>query len=182
MLIRGLTFLILFAFTSGCATQTKTHFGSFPTALIDFELCPEELRTKYSDIDRFDGPYPQGFFFHSIYDLPPVEELKIKWGDPNNKRISWWNLKGPTFMTAMGIAFSFPAAITSGFAVFSVAAHPTSVYTWEKGHYSIDCVVNHPMAFNYAPHMEYWRWNYKGPDCKKITLTDAGNGQSSTRD
>ena len=170
MLVRGLIIIAMFALSTGCASHSSTHFDSFPTTLTEFELCPEDLRAKYSDINRFDGPYTHGFF-GSIYSLPPIEELIKEWGDPDQKRISWWNLEDPVYTAAIGIGFGWPGAVTAGLAVFSLVAIPTSIYTWNKGHYSINCVVDHPMAFGYDPHLDYWRWEYKGPSCPEKSTT-----------
>lgn len=148
---------VLFLLISGCAGHTKTHFTSIPVDDAVFAKKQEDLRAEYPDIGKFDGPYAQGFFT-TIKDMPPMDELLTAWGEPASKRVSGWNVLRAAAGAGAFSASVFSPAWMIGGAVFFTASHPMSVWTWNKGNYEIDCVVDYPAAFKYKPHLYYWRW------------------------
>lgn len=146
--------LITVIFMSGCST-TKPVIGKLPVSNADYMQSPIELRTTYLDIDKHDGPLAHGIF-GTIWDMPEMEGVTSKLGDPDKKRPSWWNVYPPLVLAAVGLP---PAWVVGGSALI-ISFHPTSVYHWDKPNYEIEAVVDHPMAFDYEPHLMYWRWKH----------------------
>lgn len=149
-----LLLLISIFFVSACSTN-KAVIGKLPESNNDFMRDQAELREIYPDIDKHDGPLSHGVFA-SIYDMPEMQGVTSQLGEPDKKRPSWWNIYPAIIFAVFGLP---PAWIVGGGALL-IPFHPTSVYRWEKPNYEIEAVVDHPMAFDYAPHLKYWRWYY----------------------
>lgn len=147
--------LLLALFLCACST-TKPIIGALPKSNTDYMSSPTELRATYPDIDKHDGPFAHGILFQTIYDMPELREITSQLGEPDKKRLSWWNLYTPIVLTIVG----FPPAWILGGSVLVASFHPTAVYRWEKPNYVIEAVVDHPIAFGYDPHLTYWRWYY----------------------
>lgn len=150
----------------GCAT-TRTHFESIPLEESAFKMQPVDLRGKYPDINKHDGPHAHGFF-GTVFDMPPMQELEKSWNKPDSKRPSWWNVWRGVTTIGVGLAISAPPALIAGVTTYVLAVHPTSVWEWDKGDYKVSCVVDYAAALKYEPHLVYWRWYYKKDDENRI--------------
>lgn len=149
-------------FATGCA-MTRPELTSYPKLDEDFKLCPEELKKRYADIEQYEGSFSR-YILGSRATHPSLDVLVRDWGEPS-KRLSLRNLEWPIIFAAFGNSGPWIA----GGSAFVIMTLPRTVYTWQKGDYTIDCAVINPIADGYDPFLRYWTWTYRGPGCAGAT-------------
>jgi hypothetical protein len=120
--MHGLLFAVLLC-GSGCAS----HFRSLPTRQ-EFSKPLPELQQQYTAVYRYEPSFGR-FMFTPIWDMPYADDLVKKWGEPDEKSLSWWNLY---------TLFIF---------------HPMSRWYWHMGDKTVDVLIDSPLGYGYEPHV-----------------------------
>ena len=87
--------LMLVCLVSGCAS----HFESLP-AREEFSKTVIQLEKKYPELAQY-NPSFERFIFTPVWDMPYADDLVEKWGEPQEKCLSWWNLCSPFILHNM---------------------------------------------------------------------------------
>jgi len=113
---------------AGCAAR---HFTSLPDSS-EFHKPVETLWQEYPEMAQCQPTFSRQWLWCSIEDMPYAQDLVDKWGEPDERSVSWWNL--------------MPFAWVPPF-------HPFTVWEWEKSDKRITATVDHPLGYGYEPHV-----------------------------
>jgi len=136
-----LSFGALLAVLAAGGCNTDVHFCSMPYLDRDLKLTPDELKRKFTDVERYEEVTCP---FLAYQEMPPVNELKYAcyFGAPAEEGFSWWNL-----CPLMAVPPFFPC----------------KTVVWERGDYRIRAQVTYPMIFGFKPHLWYWKVDWIPP-------------------
>ena len=110
-----------------CGTGCATHYGSLP-ARQEFRKPLHGLQQQYPELTRCEPSFGR-YMCTPIWEMPYAEDLVAKWGEPDEKHISWLNL------------ISFPPF------------HPMSRWYWNIENKTVDALIDRPIGYGYEAHV-----------------------------
>ena len=111
----------------GCAAK---HFGRLPDSS-EFDKPVETLWQEYPELADCQ-PSAGRILICAIWDMPYAQDLIDKWGEPDARTWSWWNV--------------MPFCWVPPF-------HPMSNWEWRKSDKRITATIDHPLGYGYEPHV-----------------------------
>jgi hypothetical protein len=131
--------------------------GLIPHDDQDFRLPIEELKAKYPEISVYEK---KGFSFGY---RTPIKEVIDQWGEADKQSIQL--LPHGLMLTAIttgGIASGgITGPLIGTVIVLGMYPVPASVYSWKKGDYVIEAVVDSSIFGGYMKRLWFWEWKNK---------------------
>ena len=125
--MKNLAVIVILSGAVICGSGCATHYGNLP-ARQEFRKPLYELQFQYPELKRCEPSFGR-YMCTPIWEMPYVDDLVAKWGEPDEKHISWWNL------------ISLPPL------------HPMSRWYWHIENKTIDVLVDRPIIYGYEAHV-----------------------------
>jgi len=147
--IRHLSISLAVMGLSGCLTHPPLE--SIPVTTADFSLPPEEIKTTYPEIRKYDTQFGEASLAY-----PPVEQLIEAWGEPD--AISEQTREHYLAAAGGGLFFlNSPVLMASLFTIGVFSTDAPRQYQWKKENYHIDVIVRKQQN---ADFVDSWQWRH----------------------
>ncbi len=148
-----LSILLLAVLISGCAT--KANFNNTPINNLEFKKDFNTLKSNYSDIEKYGNPSISRAFLSFL--SPDINELKKKWGKPDEEKKEWKQYLFNIVFIGGFVAFGQLPLWCLTLPFISVPT-PPKAYIWNKEKYHISVPTVRTLFNGYTEQVAIWKW------------------------